>query len=192
MKNIQPELTRTKVLLQKFESLTIYRYTTIPLPRYRHVPGMTPHPISDKNGHSYGKRNENIQRIFESDWQSNELYLYAIDLFNYKYFWETHEALEDLWKIEDDSNTKLFLQGVIQISAAYVKWIEGIEEGAKKLSFKGLDKLLILKESQNTICGIDLPKFIHEHQTFLNTNLQKISIPPPIHLLIPDNDTLIR
>ena len=182
MKNIQPELTRTKVLLQKFESLTIYRYTTIPLPRYRHVPGMTPHPISDKNGHSYGKRNENIQRIFESDWQSNELYLYAIDLFNYKYFWETHEALEDLWKIEDDSNTKLFLQGVIQISAAYVKWVSGIDRGVEKLSLKGLHRLRSLKDSKTIFYGINLSKFIDEHETFLNSNVQRVSIPPSIQL----------
>lgn len=192
MKNIQPEHNRAKVLLQKFESLTIHRYTTIPLPRYRHIPGLTPHPISDIHGHSYGKRNENVQRMLETDWQSNELYLYAIDLFNYKYFWETHEALEDLWKIEDEFNTRLFLQGVIQISAAYVKWIQGIEGGVEKLSMKGLHRLRSLKDSKTIFYGINLSKFIDEHEYFLSSQDQRVSIPPSILLNLSENDTLIR
>lgn len=183
---------RINSVLQQFQSLSIQRYTAKDLPGYRHIPGMTPHPISDKNGHSYGKTNEISEPLSENNWQTNEFYLYAIDLFNYKYFWETHETLEDLWKLEENSNLKKFLQGIIQISAAYIKWIQGIDEGVKKLSFKAVNKLLIITESQNIFCGIDVQSFIDQNQRFLNDNLKKISIPPPIHLLIPDNDTLNR
>jgi hypothetical protein len=31
------------------------------------------------------------------DWRSCDLYLYGIDLFNHGYWWEAHEALEDVW-----------------------------------------------------------------------------------------------
>src|SRR5213594_3098862 len=42
----------------------------------------------------------------------------GIRLFNEEYFFEAHEVLEDLWKREH-GKSKLFLQGLIQICAAY-------------------------------------------------------------------------
>ena len=184
MENDHTKKNRTEILLQKFNLLNIDRYTTEELPSYRHIPGMTPHPISDKNGHSYGKQKTNTPRLVENDWLNNNEYLYAIDLFNYKFYWETHETLEDLWKLETDSILKLFLQGLIQISAAYLKWIQGFDEGRKKLRLKGLQKLSQVQNTHTIYCGINLPRFIDETKSFLNSNIQNIAIPPVIDLII--------
>ena len=182
MKSKKTNENNILVTLQKFITLEIQRYTSIPFPNYRHIPGLTPHPISNINGHSYGKKKEIIKRISEKNWFSNNQYLYAIDLFNYKYFWEAHEVLEDLWRLEPPSNLKLFLQGIIQISAAYLKWIQEIYIGMNKLSFKGIKKLHLVKESHRNFCGIDLEKFIEENQNFFNFEYKKNKIPPSIEL----------
>ena len=64
-----------------------------PFPPYRHIPGVTPHPIRDPRGHSYG-----IEEVHDVDplppelWQQNEDYLYGVDLYNFAYWWEAHEA----------------------------------------------------------------------------------------------------
>src|SRR5439155_21045813 len=42
----------------------------------------------------------------------------GIRLFNDEYFFEAHEVLEDVWK-QEYGEPRLFLQGLIQISAAY-------------------------------------------------------------------------
>lgn len=42
----------------------------------------------------------------------------GVALFNAQKFWEAHEAWERLW-LEADGDEKLFLQGLIQLAAAY-------------------------------------------------------------------------
>src|SRR6266496_2854246 len=69
----------------------------MPLPPYAHVPGRTPHPISDPRGHSFGARHELPDAPDEKHWQQCRAYQYGIDLFNHGYYWEAHEAWEGLW-----------------------------------------------------------------------------------------------
>ena len=38
--------------------ITRPRYTNLPLPAYRFVPGKAPHPTRDPDGHSYNKQPE--------------------------------------------------------------------------------------------------------------------------------------
>ena len=77
------------------------RYTQRPFPSYRYLPyqsGATlPHPHNDPAGHSYHAEEEYLPPFTPEDWRSCELYLYGIDLFNHGYWWEAHEALEDVW-----------------------------------------------------------------------------------------------
>ncbi len=174
---------RTSFLLRQFNSSTPKRYTTKALPSYRHIPGTTPHPVADINGHSFNRSKEITVRVSENNWKSNEFYLYAIDLFNSRFFWEAHEALEDLWRLEPNSILKNFLQGLIQLSAAYLKWLQGISEGQKKLSFKAFEKLLKVKDSKTTFCGIDLLMFIDKNREFLDISIVKNSLPPVIDLI---------
>ena len=184
MKNLINNQERINFLLQEFNKLNFKRYSSKPLPSYRHIPGMTPHPVSDVNGHSYNKPKEKIIQISENNWRNNEIFLYAIDLFNFKYFWEAHETLEDLWKIEKpDSLMKLFLQGIIQISAAYLQWIRSIYGGVNKLNTNGNEKLMKVQDSKTIMCGIDLSRLIIENQEFLKNNLDKNAFPPIIKLI---------
>ena len=64
----------------------------------------------------------------------------GIRLFNEEYFFEAHEVLEDLWKREH-GKAKLFLQGLIQICAAYHHFQNGNLVGAETLLERGAQKM---------------------------------------------------
>ena len=58
---------------------------------------MHPHPTNSPEGHSYGKEDEEHEKWDSDLWKDNEDYLFGIDLYNYHYYWEAHEAWEGLW-----------------------------------------------------------------------------------------------
>jgi len=98
------------------------RYSSRPFPPYRFIIGEHPHPVADKEGHSFGQEHES-QILTTENWRTNEDYLYAIDLYNYAYWWEAHEALEGLWgHFARGTPESDLLQGVIKIAAAFYKW----------------------------------------------------------------------
>jgi hypothetical protein len=103
-----------------------------PLPPYAHVPGRTPHPLSDPRGHRYGVEQERPQPPDPERWQECRPYLFGIDLFNHGYYWEAHEEWEGLWHACGRSGrTADFLKGLIKLAAAGVKVREGKPEGVR-------------------------------------------------------------
>ena len=134
-----------------------------PFPPYRHVPGVTPHPIRDPQGHSYGLEEDDRPVSLPADWRQTEDYLYGVDLYNFAYWWEAHEAWEGLWnKTEDDC--RLFLQGLIQISASLIKYHIRQLRGLQSLSTNGRNKLYQvltnLDDPTGRYMGMNLPEFL--------------------------------
>jgi hypothetical protein len=110
---------------------TIPRLTARPLPTYRYVPGHFPHPVSDPAGHSFGHSEPAARPLAESNWRTNEAWLWAIDLFNAGFYWESHEAWESLWHAAGHrGGVAEFLKGLIKLAAAAVKIREGNAAGA--------------------------------------------------------------
>lgn len=130
-----------------------HRYTKRPFPSYRFVPGRTPHPIRDPNGHSYNKPPVPLTPFDPEEWRACEEYLYGIDLFNYGYWWEAHEALEAVWVAAGRrTETGLFLKGLIQVAAAHLKRSQGSHEVALRKAQAGLEKM---KRIDGVFIGID-------------------------------------
>lgn len=144
------------------------RYTDGALPPYRHRPGRTPHPVRDPQGHSFGKAERDRPTFDRHRWMEDEDYLDGVDLYNAGYFWEAHEAWEAAWKtVGRGSLPGLFLQGLIQVSAALLKRELGSPRGVERLSRKGIEKLERVRRSSESCCGIDLGCFIREIEQFL-------------------------
>ena len=80
----------------------------------------------------------------------------GIRLFNEEYFFEAHEVLEDLWKREH-GKPKLFLQGLIQICAAYHHFQNGNLIGAATLLERGAQKM---RSYPADYLGIDTVKLL--------------------------------
>ena len=67
-------------------------------------------------------------------------FLEGIDHFNSRRFWEAHEAWETLW-LEAESDLDQYLQGLIQIAAAYHHIQRGTYRGAPRLFAAALKRL---------------------------------------------------
>jgi uncharacterized protein len=85
----------------------------VPLPPYGFVPGLSPHPVSDPAGHSFGRHD---------DLPHESLFARGVDLFNHGYYWEAHEAWETLWHAAGRTGpTADLLKGLIRLAACGVK-----------------------------------------------------------------------
>lgn len=123
----------------------LHRYSSRPFPSYRFVPGEAPHPTRDPKGHSYNKQPEELASFDPENWNYCEEYLYGIDLFNYGYWWEAHEALETVWvAVGRRTETGAFIQGLIQIAVAHLKWFQGFHDTAKRMASEGLEKMQLI------------------------------------------------
>jgi hypothetical protein len=100
-----------------------------PFPPYAFRPGL-PHPRSP-GGHSPGAPPPLPRPLDEARWDESEEYLFGIDLFNFGYYWEAHEAWEGLWKAAGKAGaTAEFLKGLIKLTAAVWKARIGCPAGA--------------------------------------------------------------
>ena len=147
-------------------------YPKLNFPSYRHIPGLTPHPISDPNGHSFNKNITDTTILTNNNWNSCSTFLYAIDLFNYAYFWEAHEYLEELWKNLTNSSEKLLLQAIIQSAAALIKNYQNNTQGMIKLFTKSRQKFenIFTETGKNTLLGIRLDACISYIDCFLKNS----------------------
>ncbi|MCI0400820.1 MAG: DUF309 domain-containing protein [Gammaproteobacteria bacterium] len=142
------------------------RYTDRAFPSYRFVPGKTPHPTRDPNGHSYNKSPPSLPPFNVEDWYACEEYLYGIDLFNYGYWWEAHEALEAVWMAAGRrTEAGLFLQGLIQIAAANLKWFQGFHDVAMHVAAEGLEKMM---QINGIFLGIDVAAFSNAVKSYFS------------------------
>lgn len=134
------------------------RYCAKQFPAYRFIPGKAPHPTRDPQGHSYGIEEPELEIFDPQRWSDCEPYLYAVDLFNHRYWWEAHEAWEQVWKCAGrHTRTGLFLQGLIQISVALLKTEQGLSNAAARLLCNGVTKLTTAK---GTYLGIEVATLV--------------------------------
>ncbi|HZE95751.1 MAG TPA: DUF309 domain-containing protein [Planctomycetota bacterium] len=141
------------------------RYSPLPFPRYRFVAGLNPHPRRDPRGHAYGTVEVPPPRIDPERWRENGVYLHGIDLYNYAYWWECHEALEGLWHQTGHQGTEAqFLQGIIQVAAANLRRHVGSTDGPRRLAGEALQRLESVGSAE--YMGVTLPPFVHAVREF--------------------------
>jgi hypothetical protein len=64
---------------------------------------------------------------------ANPLWLYALDLFNGGWYWESHEAWEGFWNALGRTTSEArFVQGLMHLAAAAVKILEGKPAGVAR------------------------------------------------------------
>lgn len=133
------------------------RYSEEPFPPYRFVPGLTPHPRRHPDGHMFGHEPEPPRPVDPERWQGSEAYRFGIDLYNFAYWWECHEAFEELWNVVGrESLTGQYLQGVIQVAAANLNRHKGNPKGALWLWGEGLARLAT---TPDRYMGLDVRAF---------------------------------
>ncbi|GMV99986.1 MAG: hypothetical protein AMXMBFR84_11250 [Candidatus Hydrogenedentota bacterium] len=127
-------------------------------PPYRFVPGLNPHPTGHPRGHSRGAH---LTPLPLHPWRDCIDYLWGIDLYHNGYFWEAHEAWENLWqRTREGSTDRYLLQALIFNSAAQLKAHLGSDRGARIHSKRAMDRIATVKASgiltEEQRLGLDL------------------------------------
>lgn len=102
----------------------------------------------------------------------------GIALFNAKEFFRAHEVWEELWFVSR-GNDKKFLQGLIQLAAAFHHQVRGNSSGAASLLKTSCAKLAEFPDLKWGIDLRDLRDRLNEWQTALleNRNAESIQLP---------------
>lgn len=145
------------------------RYSNLPFPPYRFVPGVNPHPLNHPEGHSYRKTATELLSWDAGAWRTLTPYLYGIDLFNYAYWWECHETLEGLW-ISAGKNTPhaRFVQGLIQVAGANLHWHRGKRLPAHSLAEKGIVRIESGAGRARSYMGIRVAPFVADVRAYFH------------------------
>lgn len=137
------------------------RYTQVEFPPYRFIPGENPHPTENPGGHSYGKEEKKLTAFDPAQWQRNEPYLYGVDLYNHGYWWESHEAFEGLWRMTARGDiARDYLQGLIKISGAFIKWHLKKQQGMELLYKGAMRHLSEVRKSYCHYMGVNIPEHL--------------------------------
>lgn len=162
------------------------RYTPLrAFPPYAFLPGAHPHPTGDPAGHSYRETPEPPAAYFTPrDWQSNDDYLFGVDLYNAGFLWEAHEAWEGLWhSAKHDALQAEFLQGLIQCAAAALKARMQQPAGVTKLSTLGLGRLeRVAAQTRGEFMGLDVRAFVDRFRAFAQSSPSDAEERPRIEL----------
>lgn len=172
----------------------------VDFPAYRHVPGSTPHPERNEEGHSYGLKASQVPVLSPENWRQHRAYLLGIDLYHQGYFWEAHAAWEEPWRIVDaDSIEANLLQALILNSAAQLKIHQGNAAGARKHSLAARWRLARVRAKgyngpDSRFLGLDIADLVEQlkrHYTLLwesedNSEIRICGRPPRLKLAIDE------
>ena len=141
-------------------------------PSYAFRPGKHIHP-NKEGGHSYGEGEPSVDPLDPDNPYQSEAYLYAIDLFNYGYFWESHVWWEALWnahqRVGDEAN---LLKGLIKLAAWGIKKDLGQLKAAQGHLDRAIELLGEVSQKHEVFTGIELSKLIN----LLKENPTKVSL----------------
>lgn len=121
----------------------------IAFPSIKYLPGEGVHPAKAPVGTIQDARYESIS--------FDQGFYFALDLFNAGFYWEVHEFLERYWHRENNSDVRLVLQILIQLSALAIKKIKNQSGGVPGLILAVEGKLQsLLQKSFNEYRGLSL------------------------------------
>jgi len=140
-------------------------------PPYSFVPGKNIHP--GKPGGHMEEEPKPAPLDPHKFWES-EAFLYAIDLYNYGYYWEAHVWLEALWhEAHKEGLMGDFLKGLIKLSAAGVKAKTGQKEPVEGHARRARELFMQvgLKTHEQHFAGFSLLNLVsHAEEIMENAN----------------------
>lgn len=128
-----------------------------PLPSYIFVPGENPHP-KKAGGHMEGEADPVASPIDLNHPEQSQFLRYALDLYNFGFYWESHVYFEALWNAHQRVGvTADFLKAMIKVGAAGVKVKVGQGKYAQEHFERALELLQVVQnEAGDIYLGFDL------------------------------------
>lgn len=155
------------------------RLSTQPLPQYIFIPGANPHP-KKSGGHMEGLADPKAHEIDLHHPEQNSELAYALDLFNYGYYWESHVYFEALWNAHQRSGAVSdLMKAFIKLGAAGVKLSIDQKESARGHFERALELISSVMTTQGRVfLGFDLTLIHMNIKTALSQDLQIFDIYP--------------
>ena len=91
----------------------------------------------------------------------------GVELFNEKKFWHAHEAWEEIW-LKTEGDDRQFLQGLIQLAAAYHHVQRGTLRGAVRLFDAALRRLEPFPDKHFGVDRTDAVEIARRHRSCVN------------------------
>lgn len=132
----------------------------LPLPAYRYVPGLLPHPFRDPAGHDYLAQVALPAPAWTADvgWRDCVHHRLALDLFAHRFYWESHEVWEAVWLLlPRPSPERELVQALIQLAAATLKRHMGSPRAPATLRARARVRLGRATAAGPIVCGVDVP-----------------------------------
>lgn len=130
------------------------------LPPWRYLPGHGPHPFRHPGGHQFTDGSPPPELPWRVEgWASDARWGHGLDLFDHRFYWESHEVIEALWHKIDRLDPEAGLaQGLIQAAASVLKRQLGEARAAERLHLRAVERLQGAAERLGEACmGLDLP-----------------------------------
>jgi uncharacterized protein len=140
------------------------RRPDIGLPAYRYVPGLQPHPFRHAGGHRHLHGQAWPAPLWspDADWRQDAPWLHGLDLFDQRFYWESHECWEAVWHaIDRDHVDRQLVQGLIQAAAFVIKKHCGTQPAAGNLLMRSIGRLETVQRERGSVHrGLDLPGLV--------------------------------
>ena len=140
------------------------------LPAYRYVPGLQPHPFRHAGGHQHLRGHAWPAPLWaaDADWRQDAPWLHGLDLFDQRFYWESHECWEAIWHEVDPTHVdRQLLQALIQAAAFVIKKHCGTQRAARNLLSRSVDRLeTVQRERGPSHRGVDLPALVAALRAF--------------------------
>ncbi len=153
-----------------------------PLPAYSYVPGHHRRGVSDPSEDFAERTDPAAGGVPDAEqWGQCEAYLRGIDLLNFGYYWEAHEAWEEAWHATGRRGRLAdLLKGLIKIAAAGVKARQGSAAGVRRHGARAEQCFLAIRSQlespPSTLMGLSLSELLA-----IARDLQATLAPSVIH-----------
>ncbi len=157
-------------------------------PSGSYVPGRSSHYTRGVESHASGPAEPIKKPLQPARWREFRPYLWGIDLFNYGYYWEAHEAWEGVWHaVGRRGPVADFLKGLIVLAAAGVKARQARPAGLRRHALRAQELFSLLQNgtfgSDHSFMGLklgDLAGYARElaadPERFVNSGSQPVVV----------------
>ncbi len=113
----------------------------------------------------------------------------GINFFNREYFFEAHDALEELWMEAREQTQRDFFHGLVNIATGFYHYRMGNRAGMQSQLQKGVDKLSQLSAR---CFGVNIAKLLHNVQPYIQKEYLQAVFPEPLPKIEFSTNEMIR
>lgn len=113
----------------------------------------------------------------------------GFDFFNREYFFEAHDALEELWMEAREQTQRDLFHGLVNIATGFYHYRMGNRKGMQSQLQKGVDKL---SQVPPRCFGVNVEKLLHDARPYIQKNYLQAAFPEPLPKIEFNANGIIR